>query len=275
MRTDLVIDVGMHIGKDTEFYISKGFQVIGIEANPELAQQVAKRLSAYVSDGTLRIYNVAIADRVGTTDFWVNSAHDNWGTTSAEFADRYTAFGGTNRCIAVPCMPFGQILDECGSPYYLKVDIEGADLLCLEALHARERPKYVSFGGGLDKLGFDGTFAGLSLLWNLGYRQFKVVNQGLNHTVRCPYPPLEGRFVDARFDGLCSGPFGEEAPGKWLSAEEVLLKCRPLIRDQRDYGMNGRHFRSVWGRCYKKYRRLVGEPVAWWDIHAKLGAGIN
>ena len=34
MQSDLIIDVGMHTGKDTLFYLQKGFRVVAIEANP-------------------------------------------------------------------------------------------------------------------------------------------------------------------------------------------------------------------------------------------------
>ena len=35
---DLIYDVGMHKGEDTEFYLSKGFKVVGFEADPDLTQ---------------------------------------------------------------------------------------------------------------------------------------------------------------------------------------------------------------------------------------------
>jgi hypothetical protein len=36
---NLIYDVGMHTGQDTEFYLAKGFNVIAIEANPLLMQK--------------------------------------------------------------------------------------------------------------------------------------------------------------------------------------------------------------------------------------------
>ncbi len=38
MNKSLIIDVGMHTGRDTEFYLKKGFEVIAIEANPRTYQ---------------------------------------------------------------------------------------------------------------------------------------------------------------------------------------------------------------------------------------------
>lgn len=266
---DLIIDVGMHHGRDTEFYIAKGFRVAAVEANPGLVQKAEDRLTTHLSAGRLRIYNVAIAPHRGTLDFWINEANDDWGTADPGFAERNEVIGGTNRQITVPCRPFGEILDECGTPYYLKIDIEGSDLLCLQALSNRERPRYVSLEAAVES--FDEIFHQLSTLWMLGYRQFKIVNQGLNHTVRCPNPPREGRYVDARFDRYSSGPFGEESPGNWRSIEQVVTLCRSLVRDQCNFRFRGRYEHALWGRCYRRLRRYLGNPIAWYDIHAKLG----
>ena len=35
-RKNLIFDIGMHIGQDTEFYLKKGFCVVAVEANPKL-----------------------------------------------------------------------------------------------------------------------------------------------------------------------------------------------------------------------------------------------
>lgn len=223
MQDRLIIDVGMHSGKDTEFYLRKGFDVVAIEANPALVQRARSRLGEYLSEGRLRIYEVAIADYEGEIDFFVNRQHDDWGTISTAFAARNERKGTKNSVIRVECTTFQTILMKCGVPYYLKIDVEGVDTKCLRALMAlRERPKYVSIEAGLTSL--RETFTELSLLWKLGYRHFKIVNQRLNSTVRCPSPPLEGDFVDYRFDGTCSGPFGEEAPGEWMSPAETFIK---------------------------------------------------
>ena len=145
--------------------------------------------------------------------------------------------------------------------------MEGADTLCLQQLFsAPERPKYLSIEAGLKS--FEETFNELCLLWQLGYRDFKIVNQALNYRVRCPNPPLEGDYVDYHFDGLCSGPFGEEAPGRWMKIEETFLKYRRILLEQRYFGADGKHYGTI---LHKLYERLKREPAGWYDFHAKLG----
>jgi FkbM family methyltransferase len=195
----------MHIGKDTEFYLKKGFKVVAIEANPALVDTAQTRLAHYISNGLLIIHNVAIAPYEGEIDFYVNEKHDDWGTISKQFADRNERLGASSSVVKVKCTTFVTILQSSETPFYIKIDVEGADTLCLQQLFsAPERPKYLSIEAGLKS--FEETFNELCLLWQLGYRDFKIVNQALNYRVRCPNPPLEGDYVDYHFDGLCSGP---------------------------------------------------------------------
>jgi len=263
--SSLVFDVGMHTGRDTEFYLAKGFNVVAIEANPKLVESARSRFRDALAERRLVLHETAIGDHEGEVDFYVNNLKDDWGTTSKAFALRNEALGTNNTVIRVKCTRFQAILRQHEMPYYLKIDIEGADVLCLEALAGfDEKPKYLSMEAGLN--GFDQTFTELSLLWRLGYREFKVVNQGLNERIRCPNPPLEGLFVDYAFDGTCSGPFGEEAPGPWMPIKKALRRCQRVLIEQKYFGALGRLYRTP---LRKLYEVLKGAPVGWYDIHAK------
>jgi FkbM family methyltransferase len=269
---DLIFDIGMHTGEDTAFYLAKGFRVVAVEANEALVEAARERFADEIDSGRLAIYHVAIAGHEGTTDFFVNREKDDWGTTCRDFVARNEALGTTHTKVEVPCVPLGKILRECGIPYYAKIDIEGADLLCLEALHAfEERPRYVSIEASLRS--FEQVFGELAQLWVLGYRRFKVVNQALNRSLRCPHPPLEGLYVDQRFDGHMSGPFGEEAPGEWRGVEATLARYRHILDDQRRFGAGGRYDVAPLRALDRLLRRHTGrEPAGWYDIHGRLGA---
>jgi FkbM family methyltransferase len=215
------MDVGMNNGDDTEFYLAKGFGVVAVEANPTLVERVKKRFAAQIEARRLTLYGVAINDRDGMVDFFEDTKDDGRSSLSRAYArQNETARGGQARRIEVPCLRLERILEECGVPYYLKVDIETADRFCLEALQeCRRRPRYVSFE--LDLTDFEATFLALKLLWDLGYRSFKLVNQALHHLVRLPNPPREGIYLAYRFKKRMSGPFGEETPGPWLTLDQT------------------------------------------------------
>jgi len=286
MIEDLIYDVGMHQGKDTEFYLRKGFRVVAIEANPELAQVVRNRLSAEVESGRLTILELAITDRVGLADFFVATEED---FLSSLFEESLPPWSARKR-IQVKCETFDTILREHGIPYYLKIDIEGADISCIRKLRdAQTKPQYVSFECSTN--GFESAFEGLAELYTMGYRRFKLVNGARIIERRCPNPPREGKYVDMKFDGHSSGPFGEETAGQWLAVEEIIEKCLQLGKQQvmrKAYIANGRvlgiplqRYHSLVKTIYnahivKMFRRgycalLRREIGGWFDIHARYG----
>lgn len=61
-HANLIYDVGMHTGGDTEFYLKKGFNVVAFEADPELAESGRRRFSREINAGQLTIVEGAIVD---------------------------------------------------------------------------------------------------------------------------------------------------------------------------------------------------------------------
>lgn len=269
MQSDLIYDIGMHTGKDTEFYLKKGFRVIAVEANRKLVEEVSERLASYIDDGLLTIFNVAIGNREGKARFYINQQKDDWGTLSEDFVKRNEQLGTTHEVVEVNCIRLDTLLERSGMPYYIKIDIEGADLYCLEALQRFElKPKFVSIETSLTS--FDEIFTELAHLRVLGYRQFKIVNQALNDRVRCPNPAREGVYVDQLFDGHMSGPFGEEIPGEWADIKTILAHYSVILNEQSLYGGQGKYYNTRRARLWNWWRKTIGgEPVGWYDIHAK------
>ena len=116
----------MHLAENTRLYLAKGFKVVAVEAMPDLAQRAAEELRDHVDSGQLVIENVAIAEVAGQVPFYVNQASE-WGTIRADWAQRNERLGSpsTGR-LTVGALPFGDLLERYGVPYYLKIDIEGA-----------------------------------------------------------------------------------------------------------------------------------------------------
>jgi len=261
-----IFDVGMHTGKDTQFYLDKGFRVVAIEARPDLVEENRRKFKTYLDANLLEIVPCAVARTEGSMPFYVFPEKDDWGTLDSDYAQRNIARGKKHYTVEVPTIPFSSVLERYGVPYYLKIDIEGADILCVEALHGfLNRPKYLSIETHLTN--FEQTFGTVAHLFALGYRRFKIVNQDLNSLRFCPDPPLEGKYVNACFDSEMSGPFGEEAPGVWRGVEESLTALRRIAKLQRFFSPEGSLYRYAWvynGIC----RRLGREPIGWYDLHA-------
>lgn len=265
MQQDLIFDVGMHLGEDTEFYLKKGFRVVAIEADPSLCARVAERLAGHIEAGRLVILNVAIAKKPGSIPFYRNLDMSIWGTVNANWVERNR--GTRSEAIEVEGISMERVLADYGIPYYMKVDIEGSDLLCLEALRSTStRPRYVSIES--NKLSLGDVSQEFDLMAELGYGGFKVVPQ---HHVADQHPPVpsrEGLSVDHIFNEGSSGLFGEEAPGDWVDAASALQIYRPIFGRYRWVGddpmIKSWRVRTLLQRCF-------GFAAGWYDTHARWG----
>ena len=155
MNANLIYDVGLHKGEDSEFYLSKGFRVLAIEAVPELCELARWRLRTFIDCGQLTILNVALTEIKGPLSFFVSGGPSAWGTANRKWAEWYRDVKGIQFTeTSVPGIRFSEVLEEFGMPHYLKVDIEGADILCLRGLLSfSERPRYVSIETSLRPCG--------------------------------------------------------------------------------------------------------------------------
>ena len=271
VHNDLIMDVGMLNGNDTLFYLNKGFRVVAIEANPELVRENTRQFATYIEQGRLQIIPFAISDHPGTATFYMNKQVPEWGTLSPQWAKRNAFLGKDSVAIEVECIQFETVLAQAGMPYYLKIDIEGADLLCVKALyHFQERPKYLSIE--LTNANFAQMADELNHLCRLGYQKFKLLNQLLNPTLVCPNPPLEGNYVATAFPYGSSGPFGEETPGEWLSADTIRAKIKRLAIWQQFFRPEGKFYGRLSYKLEKIWCRKFGKPaiIGWFDLHARM-----
>ena len=265
MQSDLIYDVGFHHGEDTAFYLTKGFKVVAIEAHPGLSQAGREKFASYIESGRLTLLNIAVAETSGPVSFF-ESDNDVWGSIRHDAAERNERLGAGFREITVEGRQFREVLRQFGVPYYMKVDIEGADLLCLKALaEFEDRPKYVSIEAEVDVL--SGIRDELTTLSGLGYFKFKIVRQGHVPLQSCPNPAREGQFVEYKFPYGSSGMFGEEAPGEWVNGDMALEGYRKIVRLQRLFGDKGWVRRLPLGN---KITNFIRPDVSWYDTHASL-----
>lgn len=236
---DLIYDLGLHHGLDTEFYLRKGFRVVALEARPEFCADVSARFAAEMEAGRLAVVPCALAPRGGETiSFWVNPVKDDWSSVIRDFA----AKGGHEVTeIRVPTVTLTELFDRFGVPRYLKCDIEGMDEECARQLLADgRRPDFVS----MEASSFD-IFAYLRAC---GYDCAQLVNQALLPGVAPPQPPREGGHAAVQFTGHHSGLFGRELePERWQDFVEVVQSWLDFVR------------------LWKRDSRLAH---GWLDVHA-------
>src|SRR5262249_55258725 len=231
---DLIYDVGLHRGEDTHFYLRKGFRVVAFEADPEHVTFCRKRFHQSIDEEQLKIVEGAITNShmagagPKTVPFYKNEQVSVWGTIRRERAERNEKLGTRNRMIEVYAINFEHALKEHGVPYYMKIDIEGSDMACLNTLSRfRERPDYISIES--DKTSLSNIRNEIDLLGDLGYNSFQAVEQSdIPLSQSPPFPPREGTFSDQSFELGSSGLFGAELEDKWKSKREILQLYRVI-----------------------------------------------
>lgn len=238
----------MHNGDDTAYYLSQGYDVVAIDASPYLVREAEKQFRSDIEKGRLQILNIGIAEEEGELEFYLNKKNSVWNSFDKNIGSRE---GADVEVIKVKTKSIAQIIKEKGLPYYMKIDIEGNDITCLQSLqHYHQKPKYISV---------EVNGIGLILkLHELGYQRFKIIDQesllpfelpaikeykafnrhksfklSRNFFVRATRK-LFGKYIHRYYENQyrhffnydhpygSSGPFGDNLPRNWLSFEEAL-----------------------------------------------------
>jgi len=250
---ETAFDIGMYDGADTRYYLELGYRVLAVEANPNLIAMAKKSFAGYIQRGALELLGIAVGTSGGTLDLTVCGA--DLGASSI-FADRIAERFpiGVHK---VPSRSLMDLIAQYGKPKFIKIDIEGADKMCVMSLTKDSAPQYLSFEAHSD------IEEMIRHAQSIGYEGFKIINQ-------CNFLSLQrqhrlsdrvarkligimgygepllvrraGRFFRAEHS---AGPAPWESDGGWHTADNVL---------------------AAWNRA-----KRTGRTFGWYDVHASLG----
>lgn len=270
---NLIYDVGMHQGQDTDFYLKKGFLVVGFEANPENVAVCRKRFAKAIEEKRLTIVEGAITETVSaenqTVKFYRNREHSFWGSTADDWASRNEVMGTTNEIIEVAAVDFKKSLSTYGVPHYLKADIVGSETICLRALLDFEnKPDYISIRS--EKVVFQKLLEEFRLFEALGYDRFKAVQQDVTNA-KTSFVSSAGEKILHEFETGASGVFGEETEGKWKNKEQILKDYRRIFTLYWLFGDYSYLLQTEKGKKFiAQLERAARRPLpGWYDTHAK------
>jgi Methyltransferase FkbM domain len=252
------------------------YVLVGIEANPDLADECRKTFRTAIAEGRLTVVEAAIVDPTQlstseqTVTFYRNAALSVWSTTSEAWATRNLRLGETGAKVQRLHLDSLARGETHGIPYYMKIDIEGADRVCLESLLAfNARPHYISIES--EKVSFGKLKEEVNLLVRLGYTSFQPVQQAGEFAPERGTLAREGRSVAHVFPLDCSGPFGKDLPDNWMTSTTLLRRYRAIFSLYRVFGDSSllRKSRLGW-RAIRLLERLASRPLpGWYDTHAR------
>ena len=230
----LIVDVGMSEGNDTDFYLKKGFRVVGIEADPAAFQELNTRFAERIARNELIVLNRAAYSESGKSVQFVR-AYSSQGHSHI----RREQDNRDGELVTVSTIAWPEIIAIAGVPYYCKIDIEGGEENLLESIaSSRILPEYISVECH--------SFGPIEALYQAGYRLFRVLHQNSHDAFVAPNPALEGNYLPDHHFVHASGYFGKELYGdRWLDFREITIAFDAIQR-LREFGT----LPHIWFDCH-------------------------
>ena len=229
--------------------------------------------------GRMRIIEGAITDSSESTVRFYVYPEAGWGTTSTEW-DSLNSSAGEAKPVDVPAVNFSDTLRATGIPSLMKIDVEGADRVCLEALlNFEQRPQSLSIEANPHYTDAKGLDSGFELLQRLGYDRFAIVQQASIPGSEIATRTLDGQPLSFRFEAGASGAFGSDI-GPWMDSASARARYKrlffssrlitPLIWRWRRHGSIGLGFLN-WVAAHLPQRGGTG----WYDTHAARSTAMD
>ncbi|GAC1632707.1 MAG: hypothetical protein NVS9B10_27480 [Nevskia sp.] len=212
----IIYDFGSNNGDDIPYYLKKASTVVAIEANPSLCRQIEQRFAAEIAAGRLFVENCVLTTEASAAEVGFYIHRDNH--VLSQFPQPDDAHLKDFERVLLPSRSVLSLIAQYGAPHYIKVDIEHYDEAILHALFEGDiRPPYISAESHSIEV-----FAALVALGR--YKAFKLID-GRSVEERFLHHPIDvaGRVETYSFPFHSAGPFGEDIPGDWMSADNFFL----------------------------------------------------
>lgn len=126
-RGDLVFDIGAHVGDRVAAFRRLGAKVVAVEPQPALASTLTM---LYGRSPNVIIVRAAVGRKAGDVRLMVNTDNPTISTASNAFihaAQDAPGWQGQqwDRSIRVPMTTLDALIDEHGTPAFIKIDVEG------------------------------------------------------------------------------------------------------------------------------------------------------
>ena len=139
---DLIFDIGANLGYKADIFLRLGAKVVAIEPD-EICQRILKQrfLTYRVKRKPLIIVPQAISDRSSIEKMWIDAPGSAKNTLSQKWVEALRAddkrFGHTlefGRWKQIETTTTEQLINQYGSPFFMKIDVEGHELSVLRGM---------------------------------------------------------------------------------------------------------------------------------------------
>lgn len=176
VNDNLIFDLGVYDGKDSQLFLNLDYNVVGVECNPKKIQFLKNKFQDEILENKYFLEtNCVSLNSNEIIKFYISNCEE-WSSENKAIAER--KYKATE--IEVNSITLYDLIKKYGTPYYCKIDIEGNDykaLLSLKKLNYNDLPKFISCESeclGSVKSKDDDYLKNLNILYDLGYRKFAL-----------------------------------------------------------------------------------------------------
>lgn len=130
-----VFDIGANVGTMTRVFSSLGAKVVAVEPNPDCVRHI--ELTS--SPDAVEVLHAAVSDTNGLAVLNVSDRKDKMSSLSQQWRaaickENPDYVGIWNRNVTVPTVTLDELVRRYGTPFYMKIDVEGHEEQVLKSL---------------------------------------------------------------------------------------------------------------------------------------------